>query len=86
MSANHIIVLPGGSYAGHSPNEGPTIVAWLTGLGLSASEFHYPVQTRDPGPRDAIHAEIRARRAAGAERIALLGFSAARLRALEEEA
>jgi acetyl esterase/lipase len=76
VSANHVIVLPGGGYSYLSENEGPTIVAWLSGLGLSASEFRYPVATGDPGVREAIHGEIRARRAAGADRIALIGFSA----------
>lgn len=76
MNANHIIVLPGGGYSSLSPHEGPPIVAWLTELGLSASEFHYPVATRDPGPLRAIQGEVRTRREAGADRIGLLGFSA----------
>lgn len=76
MTGNHIIVLPGGGYSSLSENEGPTIVAWLAGLGLSASEFHYPVATRHPAPLEAIRGEIRARRAAGVERIGLIGFSA----------
>src|SRR5690606_28445845 len=45
-------------------------------LGLSASYFSYPVRTRHPAVLDAVRGEIRARRDAGAERIALVGFSA----------
>jgi acetyl esterase/lipase len=38
--------------------------------------FRYPVQTRHPGPLDAVRAEVRRVRAEGHERIGLLGFSA----------
>jgi acetyl esterase/lipase len=74
--SSHIFVLPGGGYGRLSPNEGPTIVAWLEGLGASASELRYPVSTRHPEPLLAIRREIRARREAGATRVAVLGFSA----------
>ena len=75
---DHVIVLPGGGYTHLSDNESTTIVAWLESLGLSASFFAYPVgdEARHPAVLDAVRGEIRARRAAGATRIALLGFSA----------
>lgn len=76
MTRDHVIVLPGGGYGRISENESTTIVAWLESLGLSASFFAYPVGTRHPAVLDAVRGEIRARRDAGAERIALLGFSA----------
>jgi acetyl esterase/lipase len=76
MTRDHVIVLPGGGYGRISENESTTIVAWLESLGLSASSFAYPVGTRHPAVLDAVRGEIRARRDAGAERIALLGFSA----------
>lgn len=73
---DHIIVLPGGGYTDLSDDEAEPIAAWLGGLGVSSSVFRYPVQTRHPGPLDAIRAEVRRVRAAGHERIGLLGFSA----------
>ena len=73
---DHIIVLPGGGYTSLSDGEAEPIAEWLGGLGLSSSVFRYPVQTRHPGPLDAIRAEIRRVRAEGHERIGLLGFSA----------
>jgi acetyl esterase/lipase len=76
VTRDHVIVLPGGGYGRISDNESTTIVAWLESLGLSASYFAYPVGTRHPAVLDAVRGEIRARRDAGAERIALVGFSA----------
>jgi len=76
VTRDHVIVLPGGGYTRISDNESHTIVEWLTSLGLSASYFRYPVRTRHPAVLDAVRAEIGARRDAGAERIALIGFSA----------
>lgn len=76
MTRDHVIVLPGGGYTRISDNESTTIVAWLESLGLSASYFSYPVGTRHPAVLDAVRGEIRARRDAGAGRIALVGFSA----------
>jgi acetyl esterase/lipase len=77
MSAgDHVIVLPGGGYVGHAPHEAEPIAAWLEELGVAASVFRYPVQTRHPGPLDAIRGAVRAAREAGATRVALLGFSA----------
>lgn len=73
---DHIIVLPGGGYTDLSDDEAEPVAAWLGGLGLSSSVFRYPVQTRHPGPLDAVRAEVRRVRAAGHERIGLLGFSA----------
>lgn len=76
VTNDHVIVLPGGSYTRISENESTTVVAWLESLGMSASYFSYPVGTRHPAVLDAVRGEIRARRDAGADRIALLGFSA----------
>lgn len=76
VTRDHVIVLPGGGYTRISDNESAPIVAWLEGLGMSASYFPYPVKTRHPAVLDAVRGEIRARRDAGADRIALLGFSA----------
>ncbi|WP_426120198.1 alpha/beta hydrolase [Kocuria sp. LHG3120] len=74
--APHVVVLPGGGYARHADHEGEPVAAWLRGLGLSAGVLRYPVQTRHPAPVDAVRAEVRRVRAAGAERVVLLGFSA----------
>ena len=71
-----VIVLPGGGYAEHTPHEAEPIADWLAGLGLEASVFRYPLQVRHPVPLDALRAEIRRRREAGADRIGLVGFSA----------
>ncbi|MEO5534946.1 MAG: prolyl oligopeptidase family serine peptidase [Pseudolysinimonas sp.] len=76
MTRDHVIILPGGGYGRLSDNEAEPIVEWLETLGLSASVFRYPVRTQHPAVVDAIRGEIRARRDAGADRIALLGFSA----------
>jgi acetyl esterase/lipase len=76
VTRDHVIVLPGGSYTRISDNESTTVVSWLQSLGLSASYFSYPVNTRHPAVLDAVRGEIRARRDAGADRVALLGFSA----------
>lgn len=75
---DHVIVLPGGGYGRLSDNESTTIVAWLETLGLSASVFRYPVgkAARHPAVLEAVRGEIRARRDAGTDRIALVGFSA----------
>lgn len=73
---DHIIVLPGGGYTDLSDDEAEPVAAWLGGLGLSSSVFRYPVQTRHPGPLDAVRAEVRRVRADGHERVGLLGFSA----------
>jgi acetyl esterase/lipase len=72
----HVIVLPGGGYHRHAPHEGEPVAEWLRGLGHAASVFAYPVLTRHPGPLDAVRAEVRRVREAGAGRVALLGFSA----------
>jgi dienelactone hydrolase len=45
-------------------------------IGVQASVFRYPLNVRHPAPLDALRAEIRRRRAAGARRIGLIGFSA----------
>ena len=72
----HIIVLPGGGYEWHAPHEAEPVADWLREAGAEASVFRYPVLTRHPGPLDAVRAEVRARREAGAERVGVLGFSA----------
>jgi len=75
MPKVHAIVLPGGGYAVHAPYEAEPVAAWLETLGLEASVFRYPVNTRHPGPLNAVRAEIAARRA-GASLVGVLGFSA----------
>lgn len=76
MAADHFIVLPGGGYGGHAPHEGEPIAEWLRGLGLAASVFLYPVKTRHPEPLDAVRAEVKRVRDAGAGRVGVIGFSA----------
>src|ERR1700754_3413723 len=76
VDAPHIIVLPGGGYAEHTEHEGAPVAGWLQKRGASASVFRYPLQQRHPIPLDALRAEIGRRRAAGASRIGLMGFSA----------
>ncbi|WP_104116691.1 alpha/beta hydrolase [Arthrobacter sp. B1805] len=76
MESSHVIVLPGGGYTMLSDNEGEVVAERLRSFGLSAGVFSYPVQTRHPGPVDAVRAEVRRARSAGVERLALLGFSA----------
>ena len=71
-----MIVLPGGGYAQHAPHEAEPVAKWLSEIGVQASVFRYPLNVRHPEPLDALRAEIRARRAAGAQRIGLIGFSA----------
>ena len=72
----HVIVLPGGGYAEHTPHEGKPVAQWLSGVGISASVFQYPLNVRHPVPLEALRAEIRRRRADGARSIGLMGFSA----------
>ena len=74
MSSVHAIVLPGGGYQVHAPHEAEPVAAWLESLGLSASVFRYPLNTRHPGPLDAVRAEIAARRGDGASRVVAVGF------------
>ncbi|HEY3650216.1 MAG TPA: hypothetical protein VGL33_19795 [Streptosporangiaceae bacterium] len=71
----HTIVLPGGGYAAHAPHEAEPVASWLSEIGVPASVFRYPLNVRHPAPLDALRAEIR-RRADGAQRIGLIGFSA----------
>ncbi|MEU3619039.1 alpha/beta hydrolase [Streptomyces sp. NPDC006872] len=75
-STAHLIVLPGGGYAAHSAHEAEPIASWLSGLGLSADVFRYPLNVRHPAPLVALRAEIRRRREQGADRIGVVGFSA----------
>ncbi|MFJ5227911.1 alpha/beta hydrolase [Streptomyces sp. NPDC088400] len=76
MAETHVIVLPGGGYAEHAPHEAEPIVDWLSGIGVRASVFRYPLNARHPLPLHALRAEIERRRANGADRIGLMGFSA----------
>jgi acetyl esterase/lipase len=76
MGPLHVIVLPGGGYHRHAPHEGEPVAEWLRSLGHDASVFAYPVLTAHPAPLDAVRAEVRRVRAAGASRVGLLGFSA----------
>ena len=72
----HMIVLPGGGYAEHAPHEAEPVASWLGEIGVQTSVFRYPVNVRHPAPLNALRAEIRDRRAEGAQRIGLMGFSA----------
>jgi acetyl esterase/lipase len=72
----YMIVLPGGGYAAHTPHEAEPVARWLGEIGVSASVFRYPLNVRHPVPLDALRAEIGHRRAAGAQRVGLIGFSA----------
>jgi len=76
IAGTHVIVLPGGGYAVHAPHEAEPIARWLGGMGVQASVFRYPLNVRHPAPLDALRTEIRERRAEGAQRIGLMGFSA----------
>ena len=71
-----MIVLPGGGYAEHAPHEAEPVARWLGEIGVRASVFRYPLNVRHPAPLDALRAEIDRRRAGGAQRIGLMGFSA----------
>jgi acetyl esterase/lipase len=74
--STHMIVLPGGGYAQHAPHEAEPVAGWLSDRGVRASVFRYPLEARHPAPLNALRAEIARRRAAGARRIGLIGFSA----------
>src|SRR5271163_3582240 len=76
VASTHMIVLPGGGYAAHAPHEAEPVASWLGEMGVQASVFRYPLNVRHPAPLDALRAEIGRRRAAGAQRIGLIGFSA----------
>ena len=76
VAGTHMIVLPGGGYAAHAPHEAEPVARWLGEMGVQASVFRYPLNVRHPAPLDALRAEIGRRRAAGAQRIGLIGFSA----------
>jgi acetyl esterase/lipase len=76
VTGTHMIVLPGRGYAAYAEHEAEPIANWLCGLGIQASVFRYPLNVRHPVPLDALRGEIRRRRASGADRIGLIGFSA----------
>jgi acetyl esterase/lipase len=76
VTGTHVIVLPGGGYAEHTAHEAEPVASWLHGIGVSTSVFRYPLNVRHPVPLQAVRAEIRRRRAEGAHRIGLMGFSA----------
>jgi len=65
-ASTHMIVLPGGGYAQHAAHEAEPVARWLAETGVQASVFRYPLNVRHPVPLDALRAEIRRRRAAGA--------------------
>ncbi len=71
-----ILVLPGGGYSRLAPHEGEPVAQWLRGLGWRARVVEYPVQTRHPGPLDAVQREIALERSAGTAIVGVLGFSA----------
>ena len=72
----HMIVLPGGGYAEHTSHEAEPVARWLSGIGVQASVFRYPLNVRHPVPLQAVRAEIRRLRAGGVQHIGLMGFSA----------
>lgn len=72
----HVIVLPGGGYAFRAEHEGEPVADWLRSLGLETSVLDYPVKTRHPRPIDAVRMRAAELRAAGVERLGILGFSA----------
>lgn len=72
----HIIVLPGGGYSVHAPRTSEPVVEWLQGLGVDASIFRYPLNSKHPIPLEAVRGEIRDRRAAGDDVVGVIGFSA----------
>ena len=76
VDGTHMIVLPGGGYAEHASHEAEPVARWLSETGVQASVFRYPLNVRHPAPLAALRAEIGHRRAAGAQRIGLMGFSA----------
>jgi hypothetical protein len=76
VADTHMIVLPGGGYAENAAHEAEPVANWLSEIGVQASVFRYPLNVRHPVPLDALRAEIGRRRAAGAQRIGLIGFSA----------
>jgi acetyl esterase/lipase len=76
VDGTHMIVLPGGGYAEHAAHEAGPVARWLSEIGVQASVFRYPLNARHPAPLDALRAEISRRRAAGVQRIGLIGFSA----------
>ena len=76
MTGTHMIVLPGGGYAEHTPHEAEPVARWLSEIGVQASVFRYPLNARHPIPLNALRAEISRRRVRGAQRIGLIGFSA----------
>jgi acetyl esterase/lipase len=75
-ASTHMIVLPGGGYAEHAPHEAEPVARWLSEIGVQSSVFCYPLNVRHPMSLDALRTEIARRRAAGARRIGLIGFSA----------
>jgi dipeptidyl aminopeptidase/acylaminoacyl peptidase len=72
----HVIVLPGGGYQHHAPHEGEPVAQWLRSLGVEATVYKYPVETRHPDVVEAVRLEVARVRDTGATKIGLLGFSA----------
>jgi acetyl esterase/lipase len=72
----HVVVLPGGGYWTHADHEAGPVADWLETLGYSAGVLRYPLQTRHPGPLDALRREIADRRHIGHTRVGVMGFSA----------
>ena len=72
----HALVLPGGSYRRHAEHEAEPVVEWLHDLGIPAAVFRYPVERAHPAAHDAIGERVARLRAAGVDRVLLVGFSA----------
>ena len=63
------------AYQVHAPHEAEPVAAWLESLGIAASVLRYPLNTRHPGPLNAVRAEIAARGRQAAI-VGVVGFSA----------
>ncbi len=72
----HFLVLPGGSYSMHAPNEAEPIAEWLGGLGIPATVLRYPLNAAHPAPLNAVRDAVARLRASGVSRVGVIGFSA----------
>ena len=78
-----VVVCPGGGYAMLAGHEGADIARWLVTLGIDAYVLRYRVAGDEPGdeplhpaPLYDLRQAVRVVRERGAERVAVMGFSA----------
>ena len=71
-----MIVLPGGGYAEHAAHEGEPVARWLAGTGVDGERVPLPAERPAPGAAAGAARRDRRRRAEGARRVGLIGFSA----------